>query len=139
MPVTVGPDLQHTFRSMASDVRFWVVRPGAGAEAAVQRAQATVEAVARTCTRFDPTSDAALPIADDDLRVVVLCQEGYTSSLAAAALPDVWVHRAADGQGGSAAWRAGGTPGGPTTSGASTPGAANARVWPANPAAEKPR
>jgi thiamine biosynthesis lipoprotein len=57
MPVTVGPDLQHTFRSMASDVRFWVVRPGAGAEAAVQRAQATVEAVARTCTRFDPTSE----------------------------------------------------------------------------------
>lgn len=60
MPVDVMPDrseLQHTFRSMASDVRFWVVRPGAGAEAAIGRAQAMVETVARTCTRFDPTSD----------------------------------------------------------------------------------
>ena len=60
MPVDVRPDrsdLQHTFRSMASDVRFWVVRPGAGADAAVERARATVEAVARTCTRFDADSD----------------------------------------------------------------------------------
>ena len=39
--------------------------------------------------RFDPTSDAALRIAADDLQVIVLCQEGYTSSLAAAALQDV--------------------------------------------------
>ncbi len=60
MPVDLRPDrsdLQHTFRSMASDVRFWVVRPGAGAEAAVAKAQETVEAVASTCTRFDPASD----------------------------------------------------------------------------------
>ncbi len=60
--------------------------------------------------RFDPTSDAALPIADDDLRVIVLCQEGYTSSLAAAALLDVGVHRATDVEGGFAAWRAAGLP-----------------------------
>ena len=58
--------------------------------------------------RFDPTNDAALPIADDDLRVVVLCQEGYTSSLAAAALRDVGVHRATDVVGGYAAWVAAG-------------------------------
>jgi len=60
MPVDVRPDrsdLQHSFRSMASDVRFWVVRPGADAEAAVEQARALVETVARTCTRFDPTSD----------------------------------------------------------------------------------
>ena len=43
--------------------------------------------------RFDPTSEAALRIADDDLQVIVLCQEGYTSSLAAAALQDVGVRR----------------------------------------------
>lgn len=54
--------------------------------------------------RFDPTSEAALRIADDDLQVVVLCQEGYTSSLAAAALKDVGVHRATDVIGGYAAW-----------------------------------
>lgn len=58
--------------------------------------------------RLDPTSDAALPIADDDLHVVVLCQEGYTSSLAAAALQDVGVHRATDVVGGYAAWVAAG-------------------------------
>ena len=60
--------------------------------------------------RFDPTNDAALPIADDDLHVVVLCQEGYTSSLAAAALLDVGVRRATDVEGGYAAWLASGVP-----------------------------
>jgi rhodanese-related sulfurtransferase len=54
--------------------------------------------------RFDPSSDAALPIADHDLQVVVLCQEGYTSSLAAAALQDLGVWRATDVIGGWAAW-----------------------------------
>ena len=58
--------------------------------------------------RFDPTSEAALRVADDDLQVVVLCQEGYTSSLAAAALQDVGVHRATDVIGGYAAWVAAG-------------------------------
>ena len=56
--------------------------------------------------RLDPTSDAALPIAHHDLEVVVLCQEGYTSSLAAAALHELGVHRATDVIGGYAAWRA---------------------------------
>ena len=34
--------------------------------------------------RLDPTSDARIAQAEPDLRVVVLCSEGYTSSLAAA-------------------------------------------------------
>jgi rhodanese-related sulfurtransferase len=55
--------------------------------------------------RFDPQSDARLPIAAYDLQVVVLCQEGFTSSLAAAALQDLGVHRATDVVGGWAAWR----------------------------------
>jgi rhodanese-related sulfurtransferase len=55
--------------------------------------------------RFDPQSDAALPIASYDLQVVVLCQEGFTSSLAAAALQDLGLHRATDVVGGWAAWR----------------------------------
>ena len=55
--------------------------------------------------RFDPASDAALPIAHHDLQVIVLCQEGYTSSLAAAALQDLGIHRATDVIGGFAAWR----------------------------------
>lgn len=55
--------------------------------------------------RFDPASDARLPCADYDLQVIVLCQEGYTSSLAAAALQDLGLHRATDVIGGYAAWR----------------------------------
>ena len=56
--------------------------------------------------RLDPASDASLPIASHDLAVIVLCQEGYTSSLAAAALQDLGIHRATDVIGGYAAWRA---------------------------------
>ncbi|WP_196279526.1 rhodanese-like domain-containing protein [Catellatospora vulcania] len=61
--------------------------------------------------RFDPRSDARLPVADRyDLPVVVFCQEGYTSSLAAAALQDLGLHRATDLAGGFAAWQAAGLP-----------------------------
>ena len=44
--------------------------------------------------RFDPASAASLPIAGHDLLVIVICSEGYTSSLAAAALQGLGVHRA---------------------------------------------
>ena len=51
--------------------------------------------------RCDPTSDARLPQAvGDDVEWVVLCSEGYTSSLAAAALKDLGLHRATDVIGG---------------------------------------
>ncbi|MGN9778384.1 rhodanese-like domain-containing protein [Micromonospora sp. H33] len=67
--------------------------------------------------RFDPRCPARLPRADSyDLPVVVLCQEGYTSSLAAAALQDLGLHRATDVVGGFAAWRIAGLPAlGPTS------------------------
>ncbi|MFC4043859.1 rhodanese-like domain-containing protein [Dactylosporangium siamense] len=61
--------------------------------------------------RFDPRSDARLPIADRyDLPVVVFCSEGYTSSLAAAALQDLGLHRATDLAGGFQAWKRAGLP-----------------------------
>jgi rhodanese-related sulfurtransferase len=61
--------------------------------------------------RLDPRSDARLPFADSyDLAVVITCQEGYTSSLAAASLQDLGLHRATDLDGGFAAWRAAGLP-----------------------------
>ena len=51
--------------------------------------------------RCDPTSDARIPQAvDDDVEWVVLCSAGYTSSLAAAALQDLGLHRATDVIGG---------------------------------------
>ncbi|MEU4559323.1 rhodanese-like domain-containing protein [Actinoplanes sp. NPDC023936] len=57
--------------------------------------------------RLDPRSDARLPFANSyDLRVVVACQEGYTSSLAAASLQDLGLRRATDLAGGFAAWQA---------------------------------
>ena len=56
--------------------------------------------------RCDPTSDARLPQAtDDDVEWVLLCSEGYTSSLAAAALQDLGLHRATDVVGGYHALR----------------------------------
>ena len=50
-------------------------------------------------------NDARLAIADYDLQVIVVCQEGYTSRLAAASLQDLGIHRATDVIGGYAAWR----------------------------------
>ena len=60
--------------------------------------------------RLDPASDAALPIAGYDLEVVVVCNEGYSSSLAAATLQDLGVVRATDLAGGFRAWKAAGLP-----------------------------
>jgi rhodanese-related sulfurtransferase len=61
--------------------------------------------------RLDPRSEARLPFATGyDLEVIVTCQEGYTSSLAAAALQDLGLWRATDLDGGFAAWRAAGLP-----------------------------
>jgi len=51
--------------------------------------------------RCDPTSDTRLPQAvDDDIEWVVICSQGYTSSLAAAALHDLGLRRATDVVGG---------------------------------------
>jgi rhodanese-related sulfurtransferase len=61
--------------------------------------------------RLDPTSDARIAeAASHDVAVVVFCNEGYTSSLAAAALQDLGLHRATDLVGGFRAWRAAGLP-----------------------------
>jgi rhodanese-related sulfurtransferase len=57
--------------------------------------------------RLDPASDAAIPEATGyDLLVVVLCRQGYSSSLAAASLRAVGLHRATDVIGGVEAWAA---------------------------------
>jgi rhodanese-related sulfurtransferase len=57
--------------------------------------------------RCDPTSDARLPQAvGDDVEWVVLCSEGYTSSLAAASLIELGLHRSTDVIGGYHALKA---------------------------------
>jgi rhodanese-related sulfurtransferase len=61
--------------------------------------------------RFDPASDSRLPEATGyDVDVVVLCSEGYTSSLAADALRSLGLTRASDVVGGFSAWVAAGLP-----------------------------
>ena len=61
--------------------------------------------------RLDPDNDARLPWVDGyDLRPIVICNEGYTSSLAAAALQDLGLARATDVIGGYQAWQTAGLP-----------------------------
>ena len=61
--------------------------------------------------RLDPASDARLPwVTGYDLRPIVICVEGYTSSLAAAALQDLGLALATDVVGGYQAWQAAGLP-----------------------------
>ncbi|MFF7852613.1 rhodanese-like domain-containing protein [Streptomyces sp. NPDC007904] len=61
--------------------------------------------------RLDPRGSHRLPEATShDLRVVVVCNEGYASSLAAESLHRLGLRRATDLIGGFQAWRAAGLP-----------------------------
>jgi len=61
--------------------------------------------------RLDPRSDTRIPqVTGYDLHVIVMCAEGYSSSLAAASLQDLGLHRATDMAGGFLAWAAAGLP-----------------------------
>lgn len=61
--------------------------------------------------RLDPTSPHRLAqVRGYDQPIVILCSEGYTSSLAAAVLQDLGLHRATDLVGGFKAWARAGLP-----------------------------
>ncbi|KIM37811.1 hypothetical protein M413DRAFT_20232 [Hebeloma cylindrosporum] len=61
--------------------------------------------------RFDPRCASHLAIADRyDLRIIVFCQEGYTSSLAAYSLQQIGLLNATDIIGGYEAWKNEGLP-----------------------------
>jgi rhodanese-related sulfurtransferase len=61
--------------------------------------------------RLDPRSEARIPEAvDHDIEVVVICRQGYSSSLAAASLQSVGLGRATDMIGGVEAWQQAGLP-----------------------------
>lgn len=60
--------------------------------------------------RLDPRQEASLPGVSLTDRVIVICQEGYTSSLAADSLRSIGITRATDVVGGFAAWRELGLP-----------------------------
>ncbi|MCW2142540.1 Rhodanese-related sulfurtransferase [Actinoplanes cyaneus] len=66
--------------------------------------------------RLDPASENRIPEATCyDVQIVVVCRQGYSSSLAAASLRSIGLHRATDLAGGVEAWLAAGLPvtGGP--------------------------
>jgi rhodanese-related sulfurtransferase len=66
--------------------------------------------------RLDPASDARLDwVHSHDHQVIVICVEGYTSSLAAAVLHDLGLVRATDVDGGYLAWVAAGLPWAPAS------------------------
>jgi rhodanese-related sulfurtransferase len=67
--------------------------------------------------RLDPSGDHRIDGFDKDTQVVVVCNESYSSSLAARDLQALGLHRATDLVGGFRAWRAAGLPTrtGPTT------------------------
>ncbi|GAA4321337.1 rhodanese-like domain-containing protein [Streptomyces venetus] len=61
--------------------------------------------------RLDPQGSHRLPEATrHDLRIVVICNEGYASSLAVQSLRELGLHRATDLVGGFQAWRGAGLP-----------------------------
>lgn len=61
--------------------------------------------------RLDPQGSHRAPEAvSHDLRVVVICNEGYASSLAAVSLRQLGLHRATDLVGGFQAWKSAGLP-----------------------------
>ena len=61
--------------------------------------------------RCDPDGEHRDPrVARPDARVIVMCDSGYQSSLAAATLQDIGLERATDLDGGFQAWRAAGLP-----------------------------
>jgi rhodanese-related sulfurtransferase len=61
--------------------------------------------------RLDPCSESRIPEATGhDLEVVLVCRQGYSSSLAAASLRAVGLHRATDVVGGVEAWIIAGLP-----------------------------
>jgi rhodanese-related sulfurtransferase len=62
--------------------------------------------------RLDPTSPdrIALRATGHEVRVIVICHEGFSSSLAAASLQDLGLVNATDVIGGFEAWKAAGLP-----------------------------
>lgn len=54
--------------------------------------------------RLDPTSSHCVPGAHLDRRIILVCDEGYASSLAAITLRRLGLHRATDLEGGFQAW-----------------------------------
>lgn len=61
--------------------------------------------------RLDPTGPWCIPeVSGADVRIIVMCRQGFSSSLAAASLQAIGITRATDIIGGFEAWRDAGLP-----------------------------
>src|SRR5260370_3771520 len=61
--------------------------------------------------RLDPRSEARIPaLARADARIIVMCSEGYASTLAAASLRRIGLHESTDLEGGFQGWKGAGLP-----------------------------
>jgi rhodanese-related sulfurtransferase len=116
---------------MAADATLVDIRPAAQRAAEGEVPGSVIVERNHLEWRFDPASDARLPwVTGYDHRIIVICQEGYTSSLAAVALHDLGLRRATDVIGGFRAWVAEELPTASASAGTATlaPGAAPAVV-----------
>jgi rhodanese-related sulfurtransferase len=107
--IRVTPEQAHA--EMASGAVLADIRPAGQRAAAGEIPGSWIVERNHLDWRFDPESDARLPfVSGYGLRVIVICAEGYTSSLAAAALQDLGLSRATDVIGGYGSWAAAGLP-----------------------------
>jgi rhodanese-related sulfurtransferase len=117
---------QQAFRECSGGGVLVDIRPAAQRAADGEVPGSTVVERNHLEWRLDPCCDARLPwVTGYDHRVIIICQDGYTSSLAAAALQDLGLHGATDVIGGFRAWTALGLPCAPGGTGTVTlaPGA----------------
>ncbi len=97
---------RHARGALLVDVRLSEQRSADGAIPG-----ATVISLNHLEWRLDPTNPARIAAASDhDIEVIICCDEGYCSSLAAARLHDIGLHRATDVVDGFQGWKRAGLP-----------------------------
>ncbi len=102
---------QQAFAEFGAGATLIDIRPAAQRAAAGEVPGSVVIERNHLEWRLDPASDARLPwVTGYGLRPIVICAEGYTSSLAAAALQNIGLARATDVAGGYLAWQQAGLP-----------------------------
>ncbi|GAA2135283.1 rhodanese-like domain-containing protein [Kitasatospora kazusensis] len=105
------PGPQEAYREAAAGALLVDIRPVAqrAREGAIPGALVVERNVLEW--RLDPAGSHRIPEATGhDLRVIVVCSEGYASSLAAASLRELGLRLATDLDGGFVAWAAAGLP-----------------------------
>ncbi|MCX4745443.1 rhodanese-like domain-containing protein [Kitasatospora sp. NBC_01287] len=106
------PGAQEAYRAQQHDGALLIdIRPAAqrGIEGQIPDALVIERNVLEW--RLDPTGSHRIPEATGyDLPIVLVCSEGYASSLAAASLRELGLHRATDLDGGFVGWAAAGLP-----------------------------